>query len=285
MDQLILPLFIVVLGAFVFYFVRALRAKYPALRENITERLLRRGLSILNISDFHAQKALTLATGHIFIVCASGVVVYLASGNWLLVGIVVAIAYFFPSKWFAWQRKKRKEKIESELPDALMFLASALRAGSALSVALQILVRDQKGPLGDEFSILLKEQRLGVSFDDAIQNMAQRLDIPDFVLVVVALRVAKEVGGNLSDPLQRLAETLRRKSILEGRIKALTAQGRIQGIVMTLFPLALMAILYFMQPTMVLLFTTPIGWGVLALIAFLLTLGYLSIQKIVAIDI
>jgi tight adherence protein B len=99
------------------------------------------------------------------------------------------------------------------------------------------------------------------------------------------LRVSKEVGGNLSEPLQVLAETLRRKAILEGRIQALTAQGRIQGLVMTLFPLLLMGVLYLMQPTMGLLFSTTIGWVVLTVIAAMLLLGYAMIRKIVAIDI
>ena len=102
---------------------------------------------------------------------------------------------------------------------------------------------------------------------------------------LVALRVSKEVGGNLSEPLQVLAETLRRKAILEGRIQALTAQGRIQGLVMTLFPLLLMGVLYLMQPTMGLLFSTTIGWVVLTVIAIMLLLGYAMIRKIVAIDI
>lgn len=260
-------------------------SRFEALKNRLSHYLQHRALSTLDISSFHAQKALSLATGHVVAVVLMGLLAYLLTRNLFWAVATCCFAYFMPSKWYALQRKKRRKRIEAELPDALLFIASALRAGSALSVALQILVRDQKGPLGEEFSVVLKEQRLGLSFDDAIQNMSQRIQIPDFVLVVVALRVAKEVGGNLSEPLQQLAETLRKKAILEGRISALTAQGRIQGIVMTMFPVVLMAILYFMQPTMNLLFVTPIGWAVLSVMIVMLTLGYFSIQKIVAIDI
>lgn len=257
----------------------------PQLVGKVMSKLQASGRRTLNLSEFQAQHAMAFASGHAFLVALCGGIGWLISGN-LIGGVVAAVVlYLLPARWFAWQRKKRKKQIEAELPDALLFIASALRAGSALSVAIQVLVRDQQGPLGQEFALVLKEQRLGVSFDDAIQKMSQRLGIPDFVLVVVALRVSKEVGGNLSEPLQVLAETLRRKAILEGRIQALTAQGRIQGLVMTLFPLLLMGVLYLMQPTMSLLFTTTIGWIVLAVISVMLLLGYAMIRKIVAIDI
>ncbi len=256
-----------------------------AFSSRVMHRLQSSGRRTLNLSEFQAQHALAFASGHVAVVLAGTAIGWLLTGH-LVGGLVPGVLlYLLPARWFAWQRKKRSQQIESELPDALLFIASALRAGSALSVAIQVLVRDQQGPLGQEFGLVLKEQRLGVSFDDAIQKMAQRLNIQDFVLVVVALRVSKEVGGNLSQPLQVLAETLRRKAILEGRILALTAQGRIQGIVMTLFPLFLLGVLYLMQPSMKLLFTTTIGWAVLAVVAVMLSLGYAMIRKIVAIDI
>jgi tight adherence protein B len=257
----------------------------PELVGKVMVRLQASGRRSLNLSEFQAQHALAFASGHVFVVVAACAVGWLLAGNAIGGVVLGVVAYLLPARWFARQRKKRRKQIESELPDALLFIASALRAGSALSIAIQVLVRDQQGPLGQEFSLVLKEQRLGVSFDDAIQKMAQRLDIPDFVLVVVALRVSKEVGGNLSEPLQVLAETLRRKAILEGRIQALTAQGRIQGIVMTLFPVFLMGVLYLMQPSMKLLFTTTIGWIVLSIVTVMLLLGYVMIRKIVAIDI
>lgn len=257
----------------------------PELVAKMMSKLQASGRRTLNLSEFQAQHAVAFASGHALLVGLCGALGWLVSGT-VIGGVVAAVVlYLLPARWFAWQRKKRRKQIESELPDALLFIASALRAGSALSVAIQVLVRDQQGPLGQEFGLVLKEQRLGVSFDDAIQKMSQRLGIPDFVLVVVALRVSKEVGGNLSEPLQVLAETLRRKAILEGRIQALTAQGRIQGLVMTLFPLLLMGVLYLMQPTMSLMFTTTIGWVVLVVITIMLLLGYAMIRKIVAIDI
>ncbi|MDI3382317.1 type II secretion system F family protein [Xenophilus aerolatus] len=257
----------------------------PELVGRLSTRLQFRGRKLLDLSEFQAQHALAFASSHVAVVILGAALVWAVSSSLVAAVATAALLYILPARWFAWQRERRRRQIEAELPDALLFIASALRAGSALSVALQVLVRDQTGPLGQEFGTVLKEQRLGVTFDDAIQKMAQRIQIQDFVLVVVALRVSKEVGGNLSEPLQVLAETLRRKAILEGRIKALTAQGRIQGIVMTLFPVFLAAVLYFMQPSMSLLFTTTIGWVVLVVIGVMLFLGYMMIRKIIAIDI
>jgi tight adherence protein B len=257
----------------------------PELMGRLSTRLQFRGRKLLNLSEFQAQHALAFASSHVAVVVVGAALVWLLTSSKIAAVAAAVLLYILPARWFAWQRERRRRQIESELPDALLFIASALRAGSALSVALQVLVRDQTGPLGQEFGTVLKEQRLGVTFDDAIQKMAQRIQIQDFVLVVVALRVSKEVGGNLSEPLQILAETLRRKAILEGRIKALTAQGRIQGIVMTLFPIFLAGVLYLMQPSMSLMFTTTIGWVVLVGIGIMLFLGYMMIRKIIAIDI
>ena len=139
----------------------------PELVGKMMSKLQASGRRSLNLSEFQAQHAVAFASGHAFLVALCGAVGWLISGN-LIGGVVAAVVlYLLPARWFAWQRKKRRQQIESELPDALLFIASALRAGSALSVAIQVLVRDQVGPLGQEFGLVLKEQRLGVSFDDA----------------------------------------------------------------------------------------------------------------------
>ncbi len=276
----------VLLGAgFVLSFIRLFTKSSPELKENILSRLQASGQKNFNLSAFQAQHAILFSALHFFVIVVSSSSLWLITGSPFIPLVAAVAIYVIPGQWFKRKKKKRLALIESELPDALLFMANALRAGSSLSVALEVFVRDQRGPLGEEFAIVLKEQRLGVSFDESIQQMAARLAIPDFVLVVVALRVSKQVGGNLSEPLQILATTLRRKAILEGRIVALTAQGKIQGLVMTLFPFFLLAILYFIQPTTKLLFTTTIGLIVMTVVCVMLFLGYAMIKKIVAIDI
>lgn len=285
MKFFVLISFILVCFGFAFSLSRLFVKSSPEIKQGVLSRLELSGKKNFNLTDFQVQHAIIYSALHFLAIAVVTIGTWLFTKGPLVPAVCAIVLYLLPGKWLARQERKRLELIESELPDALLFIASALRAGSSLSVALEVLVRDQRGPLGQEFAIVLKEQRLGISFDEAIQKMSARLAIPDFVLVVVALRVSKQVGGNLSEPLQILATTLRRKAILEGRIVALTAQGKIQGLVMTMFPFLLLGVLYFLQPTMKLLFTTTIGNVVMAIACVMLYLGYAMIKKIVAIDI
>ncbi len=184
------------------------------------------------------------------------------------------------------KERGRKKKIENALPSCLLMLASSLKSGASLSTTIQTIAAEQKGPLADEFALLVRDQKLGVDFDEALQRMDERIDISDFRLVVVALRVSREVGGNLSEILISLSQTIKNKLTLEGKIDALTAQGRIQGIVMALMPLPIGAALLFLEhDSMIKIFTTTIGHIFLATIVILEFIGYRVIQKILKIDI
>ena len=133
---------------------------------------------------------------------------------------------------------------------------------------------------------MLREQRLGVDFDTAMKHMEERLPLQDFILVVAALRISREVGGNLAEILETLADTLRRKHQMEGKIDALTAQGRMQGLIMTLLPVFLLLVLAQMEPeSMAPMFNTFAGWATLSVIAVMEVIGYFAIQKIVTIDV
>jgi tight adherence protein B len=185
-----------------------------------------------------------------------------------------------------WLKKRRFEKFEKQLPDALLMVSGAMRAGASLTVAMESMVKEQQPPLSQEFDLLLREQRVGVDFDTALKNMEKRLPIQDFIMVVSGMRISREVGGNLADILETLADTLRMKHQMEGKIKALTAQGKMQGLVMTSLPLFLMFILTHMEPeAMAPLYNTWVGWGTLAVIAVMEVIGYVAIQKIVSIDV
>lgn len=198
-------------------------------------------------------------------------------------GVVVA---FMPRYFVKHMQKSRLELFEKQLPDALLMVSGGMRAGASLSVALESMVKEQKPPLAQEFDLMLREQRLGVDFDTALSNMEKRMPLPDFVLLVAAMKITREVGGNFAEILESLATTLRRKHEMEGKIKALTAQGKLQGIVMAMLPVFLLAILTFMEPAaMAPLYNTLYGWGVLLVVSIMITVGYLGIRKIVNIDV
>jgi len=125
-----------------------------------------------------------------------------------------------------------------------------------------------------------------VDFDTAMKHMEERLPMQDFILVVAALRISREIGGNLAEILETLAETLRRKQQMEGKINSLTAQGKMQGLIITLLPIFLLVILAKMEPdSMAPMFNTLAGWATLAVIAVMEVIGYFAIQKIVTIDV
>lgn len=211
---------------------------------------------------------------------------------WLLLGDLVSTLGVFvlilvlPTFVYRSMRAKRLARIEAQLPDALAMVSGALRAGASLAIALDNLVKEQPAPISQEFEILTQEQRLGVEFEVSLANMEKRIPMQDFRMLTTALRINREVGGNLAETIESLGETLRRKSTMEGKIQSLTAQGKLQGIVMTGLPVLLGVLLNFLEPeAMNKLWTTGIGWGVLSVIVVMEMLGYLMIKKITSIDV
>ena len=214
------------------------------------------------------------------------VVVWVVTLNPILVVISLAFPIIAPKLIVNFIRKRRLEKFRYQFPDALVMISSSMRAGASLSVALENLVRESKPPLNQEFALMLRNQRLGVSFDDALVKMEERIPLQEFSLFSAGTRISREVGGNLADMLDALADTLFKTLQTEGKIKSLTSQGKMQGVVMAGLPLLLMFALNILEPVaMHPLFHSLLGWGVLTLIAVMEFMGYMFIRKITDIDV
>jgi tight adherence protein B len=212
--------------------------------------------------------------------------VLLLFGDWKLAIAVMVLLLLIPNILYKTGRKRRFKKFERQLPDGLAMISGSMRAGASLNIALESLVKEQQPPLAQEFQLFLREQRIGVDFEDSLAHMEKRVPLPDLGMVISALRISREVGGNLAEVLEALADTLRRKHTMEGKIDSLTAQGKLQGIVMTGLPILLGVLLNFLEPeAMAKLWTTPIGWGVLGIIVVMEGLGYFMISKITSIDV
>jgi len=212
--------------------------------------------------------------------------IYLIFDGFVVPVTIALLIAFLPKYLVSRIRKSRVTTFERQLPDALLMVSGGMRAGASLAVALESMVKEQKPPLAQEFDLMLREQRLGIDFDTALSNMEKRMPLPDFILLVAAMRITKEVGGNFAEILESLSITLRRKLEMEGKIKALTAQGKLQGIVMACLPLFLMGILTLMEPeAMAPLYNTLYGWITLFVVFVMIGLGYLGISKIVNIDV
>jgi tight adherence protein B len=214
------------------------------------------------------------------------IVVWLLFGNPVL-AVGALIAMIFLPKWLVgFLAQRRLKRLEQQLPDALLMISGAMRAGASLNVAIESMVKESKPPVSQEFELMLREQRLGVDFDRALLNMEKRNPQPDFQLVISAMRISKEVGGNLAEILESLADTLRQKAIMEGKIRSLTAQGKAQGVIMTGLPILMMFALKAIEPkAMAPLFTTWMGWLTLTVIIVLELIGYWFIRKITTIDV
>ncbi|CAG4893473.1 type II secretion system F family protein [Paraburkholderia saeva] len=227
-----------------------------------------------------------VATWTMVAMIALPIAAFLLSGS-VLVGIVaLPLALMLPKKVVARMRAKRIVALEKQLPDALLMLAGALRAGASFPVALESVVHESTPPIAEEFDLLMREIRLGIDLDVAMRNVEKRIPVPDFMMVTAAITIAREVGGNLAEALESVARTLREKLQMEGKIRALTSQGRMQGIVMTCLPLLLMLVLRFIEPVaMAPLFSEPVGWATLGVIAVMEFLGYRFISAITRIDV
>lgn len=182
--------------------------------------------------------------------------------------------------------RRRLKNFERQLPDGLVMLSGSLRAGASISIALDNLIQESPVPLSQEFSLLVRERKLGVDLDTALANMERRVPLEDLSMALSAVRISREVGGDLAATLESLADTLRRKLTMEGKIESLTAQGKLQGIVMSCLPIFLLIVLLKLEPvTMRLMFTTKLGWVVLFLIFCMQVLGFLAIRKITEINV
>jgi tight adherence protein B len=196
------------------------------------------------------------------------------------------MALMCPPWLMARLRQRRNARFEHQLPELLLSLAGALRAGAGLQSALQTLVTQSPAPLAQELGLVLKEQRVGVSLEQALSGLRKRMPGEGTQLLVSALVIALHTGGNLAETLERIGHTLRARLHLLGRIDALTAQGRMQAWVMAGLPVLLGLVLTGLEPeAMQVLWHTPLGWGVLVLVAVLEFSGIMLIRKIVRIQV
>jgi tight adherence protein B len=214
------------------------------------------------------------------------ILLWFLTGGLALPVLAVVVINVAPRVYFKVKNQRRRLQIVTQLPDVLRMLGSSLRAGTSLQIALDIAIRETPAPLSQELGVVVREQRLGLALEDALDSMAARLKLEEVELVVAAMTIAREVGGNLAETLDQLATTLRAKATMEGKIRSLTSQGKLQGWIVGSLPLFLMLVLSYMQhDAMRPLFHSLIGWLVLVLIGILEMAGFAMIRKIVAIDV
>jgi tight adherence protein B len=183
-------------------------------------------------------------------------------------------------------RARRRARIALQLPDALAMWAGLLRSGQGVSQALGQVAARQAPPLRDDLGVLLRQHRVGVPIEKAVREWSGRTDLPDLGMLSTLLHATRELGGNLAESLARLADIMRKRMVMEARIRALTSQGKLQGLIVGLLPVLLMSVLGVMEPeAMRKLYQTHAGWAVLAAILALEVTGFVIIRRIVNIEV
>lgn len=219
----------------------------------------------------------------LFLIFSSVLLIFQFSVIYIFAVIFFLILPFLLIKKF---KKIQIEKMEQQLPDALMLISGGLKSGASLSTALFQLTHECLPPLKNEIALIIKEQKVGLPLNDALFNFQQRMPINSVVLMTTSIRIALETGGELAETLTKAAETLRQINQSEGKIKALTAQGKMQAWVVGLMPIALILVLSQMEPeAMEKLWSTPAGWIALTGITLFEVMGMIFIRKIVNIDV
>ena len=237
-------------------------------------------------SQFLFVNASHFFVGYIAFLFGLPIVFILLGLPWFVSISFVVIILFIPRTVFTILERKRRKIIVLAIPDTLQQLGGALRAGSTFNTALEASVAEREGPLAQEFSMVLREQRLGIRLDESLENMGERVKSEEIDIVISAILIAQDVGGNLAEVLTRVADTLRSKISMEERIGALTAQGVMQGYVVTALPSLILAALVVLEKEAIMpLFTSLLGWVFLVIIVSLQICGGWFIRKVVSIDI
>lgn len=180
----------------------------------------------------------------------------------------------------------RLERFNNQMVDALTNMSNALKAGFSIQQAFEVVVDEGQNPISQEFSMFMQQLRVGVRFEEALEDLDRRVGSEDLTLMTQSIAIARQTGGNLTEVFDRIAGTIRERRRIEGKIKSLTAQGKIQGRIVSAIPIILAAFLYVYDPAMMTLFFRSVaGIIVLFTILIMMLLGGFLIRKIVNIDV
>ena len=196
------------------------------------------------------------------------------------------VASFLPLYYANKKRAKRLDELESQLPDALDFLARSMRAGHAFSISLEMVGEEIHEPLGQEFRSLFNEQNLGASLERSLANFWKRVPLPDVRFFSSAVLLQRQTGGNLSEILNRLSHIIRERFRLKGQVKAVSAHGRLTATILTLLPLATLGGLIITSPGYLdPMLKDPTGRRIIAAGVMAQIVGNFFIRKIIKIKV
>lgn len=210
---------------------------------------------------------------------------YALSNDFIIVFIIFIIIWNIPKVIISHRKKEKIKTFNEQLNEGIMIISNSLKAGYSFLQAIAAVSEETKDPFSKEFKKLLKEMSLGISEEIALQNMLSRMDSDDLRLIVNAILIQKDIGGNLSEILDNISNTIRERQKIQNEIKTLTAQGRLAGIIVMSIPFFVGFTIYlFNKEYMMPLFTTPLGLGMIIVAFTNQIIGLIIIKKIIKID-
>jgi tight adherence protein B len=234
---------------------------------------------------------LTLPPQHLVYLSVACFIVISLLWIWLFGNILVGMIFgtmglAIPKLILWWLKKRRDEKFDRQLVEALTNLGNSLKAGFSLSQGLNLLAREMDNPMRQEIGMVVREMQVGVDLSDALQHLHDRMPSRDLDLIITSILISREVGGDLTEIFDNIAHTIRERHRIEGKIKALSSQGKMQGFVILCIPPGMAIALSYLAPKMIEpLYTTVTGWLLMGIVVTLMAAGIYTIYRIVNIEV
>jgi len=212
--------------------------------------------------------------------------VWLAGVAWYLAPIAGIIMFMIPWVWLVNKRRVRLKKFAAQLSDALELVARALRAGHSLAAGMHVVAEEMPSPIAEEFNRVYEEQNLGIPIDEALKSMCDRVPNLDLRFFVTSVLIQRQTGGDLSEILDKIGYVIRERYRILGQVQALTAEGRLSGVILLALPFALFILMLYIKPDYVeKLWTHKLGIQMSVGALILQLLGAIVIKKIVNIKV
>ena len=266
------------------------QGRTTALTDAINRALAGRGIGA-NISTQLARANLKFTVGEfialdVILVIGAGLGTFIWRRDLIVTSIGVVAGAAIPWVYVTLMRGRRLRAFNDQLGDTLNLMVNSIRAGYSILQAMEAVSEEMGVPISDEFGRVVREVQLGLTLEQGLDNMMRRITSDDLDMMVTAIKVQREVGGNLAEVLDSISYTIRERVRIKGDIRSLTAYGRGAGNLLTAVPIILSFIIYLITPGfMSLLFTDRCGWMMLGAAGLGIILGYIVISKIVDIDV
>jgi Flp pilus assembly protein TadB len=228
---------------------------------------------LLRVEEFIGLNIVTTIGG--------GLVGYVLFGSGIYTIFLILLGAVIPYFYIQYSKKKRDELLNNQIADSLTGMSNSLRAGYSFQQAMDMVSKETTGPLATEYRRTLREISMGITTEQALQNLIQRAENDDMELMISAVLIQRQIGGNLAEIFDKISDTIRQRIRMQGEVRTMTAQGRFSGMVLALLPVVLGLILTLMDPNyLTILFQNQTGWMLIGGGVVSEIIGFMIIRKI-----